>query len=357
VQFVGGATDPSAGDTAAGFAYGWTVTRDGVTIATGEGADVVFVPADNGDYVVTLTATDRDNGVSAPATATVTVANTAPAASITGLPAGAVEGQTITADALVTDAPADTAAGFTYAWTVARDGVAYASGSTARFDFIPDDQGQYVLTLVVTDKDGAASTTATATLSVSNAAPAAAFANAGPFVEGTIGRATFTNIIDASADTHTFAYDLNNDGDFTDSGDIAATTNPFVNLSLPDQGSRTVRGRVIDKDGAFRDYVTTLQFANASPTTVIKSPNTAQRNKDYTLVFATQDAPTDLAAGFRYQVNFGDGTRPVTLTGGQNGADVLTKYRYRKAGQYTITVTTTDKDGATSIATLLLRVA
>jgi hypothetical protein len=52
------------------------------------------------------------------------------------------------------------------------------------------------------------------------------------------------DIVDASEDTHRFAFDLNNTGDFLDAGDIASTTTPCVDVSLPDQGPRTIRGRI-----------------------------------------------------------------------------------------------------------------
>ncbi len=68
MNLTGSATDVSADDTAAGFSYAWTVTRDGSTYATGSAANFSFVPGNQGTYNVTLVATDKDGSASAPAT-------------------------------------------------------------------------------------------------------------------------------------------------------------------------------------------------------------------------------------------------------------------------------------------------
>ena len=67
-------------------------------------------------------------------------------------PASSPEGTSISLTGTVTDpGSADT---HTYAWSVTKNGVAYASGSSGSFSFNPDDDGSYVVTLVVTDDDG-----------------------------------------------------------------------------------------------------------------------------------------------------------------------------------------------------------
>src|SRR5262249_33610695 len=94
-----------------------------------------FTPADgpNGPTTVTITATDND-GLTATTTFTLTVNNVAPTATITGAPASghSPEGTAIALGSSVTDpSSVDTAAGFTYAWSVTKNGAAYASGSAA----------------------------------------------------------------------------------------------------------------------------------------------------------------------------------------------------------------------------------
>src|SRR5262249_7659209 len=150
--------------------------RNGAAYASGSAASFSFTPDDNGTYVVTLAATDKDGGVSPQASATITVDNVAPTAAVTGATASghSPEGTASRLGSTVTDpSAADTKAGFTYAWSVTRNGVAYASGSAAGFSFTPNDNGTYVVSLTATDKDGGASQQASATITVDNVAPTA----------------------------------------------------------------------------------------------------------------------------------------------------------------------------------------
>src|SRR5262249_7907057 len=45
-------TDPGTADRAAGFAYAWSVTKNGENYASGNSASFGFTPDDNGTYVV-----------------------------------------------------------------------------------------------------------------------------------------------------------------------------------------------------------------------------------------------------------------------------------------------------------------
>ncbi len=87
MSLTGSATDPSSVDTAAGFTYAWSVTKDGSAFSSGTGSAISFTPDDQGSYVVSLTATDKD-GTSAAATQTVTVSDVLPTAAISGPSSG-----------------------------------------------------------------------------------------------------------------------------------------------------------------------------------------------------------------------------------------------------------------------------
>ena len=154
VSLAATVTDPSATDTAAGFTTAWTVTRGGQAFATGTGTAITFTPDDNGTYAVTFTATDKDGGTGT-ATATVVADNVAPTPVITNPITAGAEGTAVSLSGSATDpSAADTAAGLALAWSVTKNGSAFATGSGPSFAFTPDDNGSYAVTLTATDKDG-----------------------------------------------------------------------------------------------------------------------------------------------------------------------------------------------------------
>ena len=127
--------------------------------------------ADNGTYSVSLTATNS-LGLTARAVGSVVVTNGAPQAALSGIPvSGITEAKPITVTGSWTDpGAADVAAGLQGSWVVTKNGnyFASASGVARNFSFMPDEKGTYVVTLTATDKDGAASSPASATLVVAD---------------------------------------------------------------------------------------------------------------------------------------------------------------------------------------------
>jgi hypothetical protein len=178
-------TDPSTADTAAGFLYRWFVFRDGVSYAFAQTPGLRFTPDDNGTYVVRCVAIDKDLGAGKDVQ-TILVYNVPPTVSITGVPASghSPEGTAISLGSTVSDpSPVDTAAGFTYASSVTKNGSPFASGSAASFSFTPDDNGTYVVSFSATDKDGG-SGSASQTITVDNVAPTASVTGPADGVRG-----------------------------------------------------------------------------------------------------------------------------------------------------------------------------
>jgi hypothetical protein len=117
---------------------------------------------------------DKDDGFTQ-YTTTVVVNNVAPTVVITGAPATRPEGTLISLGSAASDSSsADVTAGFTYAWSVTKNGNPYTTGSSSSFSFTPDDNGTYVVSLTATDKDGGVGTAPQKTISVTNVAPTAA---------------------------------------------------------------------------------------------------------------------------------------------------------------------------------------
>src|SRR5262249_38448513 len=117
------------------------------------------------------------------------------------------------------------------------------------------------------DEDGGFSDFTTTAL-VRNLAPTAVLSNSGPIFAGDSAFVFFTGASDPSADAARagfhFAYDFNNDGVFdlgdgTYAGSVAdAQVSGPPELFLGRTAPVTVRGRIIDRDGGFPDYTTTI---------------------------------------------------------------------------------------------------
>jgi ELWxxDGT repeat protein len=99
---------------------------------------------------VTITATDDDGGIST-TKFNVNVANADPTTTIVGAPSTSPQYSVVTLGSTVTDPGADT---FTYAWSVTRNGILYASGRENSLSFTPLSTGLYTVQLTVTDDDG-----------------------------------------------------------------------------------------------------------------------------------------------------------------------------------------------------------
>ena len=131
----------------------------------------------HGSFTISVTVTDTD-GASTAANTSVEVDNLAPAVVITGTPssAGVPAGPALVLGSTIADpSPIDQAASFTYVWTVTLNGNPYTTnlsgtsgsitpsgitGPSLTFTSTPLF-GNYVATLVVTDKDGGQTTTST----------------------------------------------------------------------------------------------------------------------------------------------------------------------------------------------------
>jgi uncharacterized delta-60 repeat protein len=347
VTLSGSATDPSTLDTSAGLTLGWSVTKNGAAYATGAGGSCTFTPNDNGTYVVTLSATDKDGGVGT-ATDTIAVANVAPTATMSAPTGTAYEGSPLAFAGSATDpSTIDTAAGLTLGWSVTKNGAAYATGSGAAYTFTPNDNGTYVVTLSATDKDGGVGA-ATDTVAVLNVAPAATITapiSAAP--EGTAitltGAATDPSTADTAAGL-TKAWAVTKNG-----SPFASGSGGSITFTPDDNGAFVATFTATDKDGGVGTATDAITVNNVAPTPTIAAPVTT----GYTGIAisltgsATDLSPVDTAAGL-----------PLAWSVTQNGNVVASggtgaSYSFTPAttGTYVVTLTATDKDGGVGTAT------
>jgi len=340
--------DPSTADTAAGFHYSFALTPAGLATtyaAASDGASKQFTFDDNGSYSVYARIFDQYDAYTQ-YTTTVVVSNVAPTAAITGAPASSPEGTRIDLTSTVTDpSSADTAAGFTYAWTVTKNGSAYASGTASSFSLTPDDNGTYVVALEATDKDGGKGTDSK-TIAITNVAPTAALANNGPVFEGSPATVSFSNQFDASpADTAAgfhYSFALTPAGlAATYGGATDGASEPFT---FDDNGSYTVYGRIFDKDNDYTQYTTTVVATNVAPTAAITgAPASRPEGTEIDLTGTVTDpSSADTAAGFTYAWTL---TRNGSAFVSETGA-LTFSFIADDDGTYVVSLQATDKDGS-----------
>jgi hypothetical protein len=261
VSFSALANDPAGGlDT---LSYTWTVTRPDGSTSTLIGSRPGFRFGRDGSYLVQLVASDEDGGSSAPQTATIAVANQAPA-SFPGGPYTVGQDGTLTLAGSGAD-PGGPDEPLTLAWDLDSDNVFGETGTAAaRGDEIGPTptfnaiglraQIVFLVSLRVIDEDGASQTrTVGISITAANRIPVA---DAGGPYQIEAGADLTLNASgsfdpDASAGDHIVSYewDLNNDGTFDASTAGAVHVAPWSALAGLGLGDHTVTLRVTDSTG------------------------------------------------------------------------------------------------------------
>lgn len=249
-------------DCGTGSGYGQASTTSTASCATIE----------NGTRTVKGKILDKDAGVTE-YTGSVTVTNSAPTPTITGAPTASVtEGTTVNLTGSATDpSSADTTAGFTYAWSVTKNGVAFGSGGTgATFNVTTDDNGTYVVTLKATDKDGGNNTTTT-TINATNVGPTITGLTGLPTNPVALCAATVQPTVaftdPGTADTHSVSWNWDDGttsvGSVTESNGVGSATGSRTYTTA---GIYTIQATVTDKDGV-------VATATAPSYVVVYDPN------------------------------------------------------------------------------------
>lgn len=193
--------------------------------------------------------------------------------------------------------------------------------------------GDYTVTLKVTDDDGATNSVQVPITVIANEPPTARAAWSAVGLDATFSSSGST---DSDGSIAAFVWDF---------GDGRTDTAPSPSHTYAEAGSYTVTLTVTDDDGAIAK--TTLDVVVAAPVNAAPTADFTPTVSDLSVSVtgaASTDADGTIAS---YSWAFGDGE---TATG------VTASHEYKNAGEYTITLTVIDDDGATGSKTATVTV-
>lgn len=231
-----------------------------------------------------------------------------------------------------------------YAWDLDNNGSFEAPGQSATFSAASLD-GPSSRTIKVRGTDtGGLTAEATATVNVLNQPPTATFNAPASVDEGSAIGLSLTGASDpSSADTaagFTYAFDCGSGfGSFGSSNGASCSTS--------DNGSRTVRGRIRDKDGGVSEYQAVIQVENVAPSVGSITAPTDPLQVGTTVNASVPFSDPGTADAHTAVWDWGDGqTSPGTVTEGGGAGSASASHIYTTPGVYTIEVTVTDDEGA-----------
>jgi hypothetical protein len=339
------------------------------TYATSGSVDSTSCSFDDGPSTHTVRARiiDKDGGFSEYTTA-VTVANVAPTGDL-GNDGPIDEGSSATVSFSNQHDPssADTAAGFHYAFSCANaslGGATYATaGSVVSTSCSFSDNGTFTVRARIIDKDGGFTEYTTAVV-VRNVAPTASLANNGPVDEGSPAMISFSGASDPSNDDTSagFHYAYSCDGSaFSPAPTYAGTvgSSDSTSCTFNDNGAKTVRARIIDKDNDFTEYTTTVTVKNVAPTASFPPTRTVDEGSSSTFAFTSQSDPSsaDTSAGFHYAFSCTGGSLAAETYASSGTVDSKSCSFGDGPGSQTVRARIIDKDGGFSEYTTAVTVA
>lgn len=323
-----GSSDPDGSITS----YAWDF-GDG---NTGTGQMTTHSYSSSGTYTVTLTVTD-DEGAADTFSDTITVSSNAPpAANFTYSPTNPDTGETVSFDA---SSSSDSDGSIsTYEWDFDGDGTTDATGETTSTTYA--DDGNYDVTLTVTDDDGATDSE-TKTVNVQNRPPAVDLtANRTTVETGEAIEFDASGSSDPDGSIATYYWDF--DGDGTNE---TTTSTPTVDHSYSDDGTYSATVTVEDNDGATNATSISITVQNRPPTA-----NFIDSCIGLNCTFDASSSTDPDGTVDQYEWNFDDGTTTTTT-------DPVVNHEFASAGTYDVTLSVTDDDGATNTTTRSISVS
>ncbi len=301
ISFVPIVSDPGVPDLATGFAFSWSVTKDGVPYVDGVGAAVTFTPDDNASYVISVTARDKDLGSSLTESATISVANVAPNLNIAS-DATVTEGATYTLPLSASDPGTDTISSWVITWGDGSTPETLPGTATSASHVYANGPASFALTVVAEDEDG--TFTATQNVTVADVAPSVTLGGAATAILNSTYDLLLGDLVDPGQELVT--------GLVIDWGDSTSDPLPVNGFGQTYQhtytssGSFTIRVNVTNNEATFEAGHKDISVAAAVPTIAISGPSDSAEGATYTLLLGAIDNPSaQTITG--YSIAWGDG--------------------------------------------------
>lgn len=346
-------SDPGSADT---HHVAWAVKKNGTwwkDSGTENSESFTFTPDNNGEYVVSLLVMDDDEGLGGES-ATIQATNAAPSVSIDYTPPTSPEGTTIDLTGSATDPGSRDSLSFRWEITTWQSHLAVfpdvvAAGNGESISFTPDDNGNYIATLTVTDNDGGVGTT-TASIQVTNVAPHVTAAGV-TIDENDLATVSGTIADPGSQDTFTLSVDWQ-DGSAPETFSYPAGTTEFTleRQYLDDDPTGTASDvydaglTVTDNDGGEGSATAPVTVNNLDPVVTIDEVTSEMDVLLPGLELSVSTSYTDTGTLDTHTAAIGWGDGMVTdITAGVHS--------YSRPGTYTLGVTVTDDDTGVGEAT------
>lgn len=315
----------SSEDDADGLSYSWSLD-DGTSLVGTTNQSVSQVDfSERGEFVVRLKVTDR-NGLSSEKTSEIRI-NTPPMAIAIVTPMIGDYPHTVTMNAL----PSSDDTGITsYRWETF-EGELIAAGPVAQKTYL--EAGMQAVRLIVTDDEGEVSATVYPIHTLENPVPVASFDYQ---LSGTTVPTTGTFDAGRSSDDRRIEFYRWNFG-----GTIVQTSNPKITFDFTQPGTYPVSLTVVDDQGTTNSKLASISLTNNLPPLAHLNASSLNGDAPHAIIFDASGSSDD-ESGIVYSWDFGDNSS-------LSNSPSKVSHTFRQAGTYTVSLTVTDKRGASAL--------
>lgn len=194
-----------------------------------------------------------------------------------------------------------------------------------------DGPGSSTVSATATDSDGA-SRTASVLVNVTNMHPVAQVDATTSINEGSTATVSLIkggfSYQDGETDTNAgfrYAFDCNN-GPLTTYNYANSGTANSVNCPTTDNGTKTVRAKIMDKDGGSTEYTKSITVNNVSPTATFNTPTSVNQGNNFTVSLGSvSDPSSNDTLTYAFDCGDGSGYGPPSSTPSKGDCPALDK--------------------------------